>query len=405
LRGCRCPRRFAGSPQFECSARNTERNSNEPRRSALAARRVAGIYASDIESDDVGPLVRFRRHAATQAESQETGLLQYRIFSRAISSEPDAVSHCDLDFSIDRHRCEISTKQECRAGFRVSQVKNHSCALRPVAMLLALVAAGELAHAADLPTSAAPAPPAARVAPSRPAAIDWTGFYAGAHGGLGYDHYGFKYFVDLPGAAFTGTNGIDAFGPLLGLQVGFNYQIPSSVLPLVDHLPGGLVVGVEIDNSWSGVYGDTTGSGVPPTTQGTVTFGGRLVNVGTARLRIGYAIDRFLFYVTGGFLYGVNKNWYSLRTSTGFQAAGVSTDVRSGAPLYVGALGIGVEYAITSNWTVRAEYFYDGINAHYERFNPATGSIVGYGTRAMFHSGRLGVNFKLDWGPPATVAR
>jgi len=82
----------------------------------------------------------------------------------------------------------------------------------------------------------------------------------------------------------------------------------------------------------------------------------------------------------------------------------VSTDIRSGIPPYVGTLGFGVEYAIDRNWTVRGEYFYDGINAHYELFNPVAGASVGFGTTTtMYHLARLGVNYKLDWAQPAAV--
>jgi len=266
--------------------------------------------------------------------------------------------------------------------------------------LLALAAATGLARAADLPHAAVTPPP---VAPAP--AFDWTGFYVGAHGGLGFDHYGFKYAVEVPGANFTGTDGIDGFGPILGLQVGFNYQIPLSALPVVNTLPGGLVLGAEIDNSWTGIYGDTTGSGIPPTTQALVTFGGRFVNIGTARIRIGYALDRFLFYVTGGFAYGISKTYYHLTTPAGYQAFGTSSDTRSGIPPRIGSLGVGVEYAVTPSWTVRAEYFYDGINAHYEVFNPSAGAMVGFGTRTMYHTGRLGVNYKLDWPRPVAVLK
>jgi len=270
---------------------------------------------------------------------------------------------------------------------------------------LALAAMNGLAHAADLPRAAIMTPPVAPSMPAPVAPFDWTGFYLGAHGGLGFDHYSFKYNIEVPGANFSGTNGIDGFGPVLGLQVGFNYQIPLSALPVVNSLPGGLVLGVEIDNSWTGIHGDTTGSGIPPTTQGLVTFGGRFVNVGTARLRIGYALDRFLFYVTGGFAYGVTKTYYQLHTATGFEAAGVSTDVRSGIPGHVGSIGLGVEYAIRPNWTVRGEFFYDGINAHYEVFNPAAGSSVGFGTRTMYYIGRIGMNYKFDWPQPVAVLK
>lgn len=250
---------------------------------------------------------------------------------------------------------------------------------------LALFAGTSSGRAADLPP-AAPKPP--------PAEFDWTGFYVGAHGGLGFDHYAFKYAIDVPGAAFTGTDGIDGFGPMLGLQAGFNYQIP------IGFFRGGLVFGVELDNSWTGIYGTTYGTGVPPSGLGVATFGGRFLNIGTARLRIGYALDRFLFYVTGGFAYGITKTYYDLVTVDGFHSAGSRTVTRSGVPGHVGALGFGVEYAINQNWTVRAEYFYDGINAHYEVFNPVDGASVGFGTRTMYHVGRIGVNYKFDWAAP-----
>jgi outer membrane immunogenic protein len=276
---------------------------------------------------------------------------------------------------------------------------------------LALVAASGFARASDLPIPTRTMPPVAPSVPAQPTTIDWTGFYVGAHGGLGFDHYAFKYVVEVPGAGFTGTDGIDGFGPVLGLQIGFNYQMPLASVPLLGllpwfgSLPGGFVIGAEIDNSWSGIHGDTTGSGVPPTTQGLATFGGRFANVGTARFRAGYAIDRYFFYVTGGFAYGVTKTYYSLETATGFQSSGVSTDVRSGVPSYVGSLGVGVEYAVTRNVSVRAEYLYDGINAHYELFHPVAGSQVGFGTRTMYHIGRLGVNYRFDWQPPVAVLK
>lgn len=234
-------------------------------------------------------------------------------------------------------------------------------------------------------------PPVAQ--PSPPAEFDWTGFYIGAHAGLGYDHFAFKYAVDAPGAKFFGTNGINGFGPLLGLQVGFNYQIP------LGFFPGGFVAGLEFDDSWTGIHGDTFASGVPPTNQGVATFGSRFLNYGSGRLRLGYAYGPFLVYATGGFAYGITKAYYNLVTTAGFQSSGSSVDTRTGLPGHVGALGGGIEYAFMPNWTIRAEYFYVGINAHYEVFT-APGASVGFGTRTMYHTGRIGLNYKFDWLAP-----
>lgn len=291
------------------------------------------------------------------------------------------------------HTCKIFQRPERasspRRGLRALSFRGIA---KTSFLTLALLAWADTGRAADLPRAIEPPSPA--LAPPPPAEFNWSGFYVGAHGGMGFDHFAFKYAIDVPGAAFTGTDGIDGFGPVLGLQAGFNYQIP------IGFFRGGLVIGVELDNSWTGIYGTTTGTGVPPTNLGAATFGGRFLNYGTGRLRIGYALDRLLLYVTGGFAYGITKTYYNLTTTAGFQSAGVSTDVRSGVPGYVGALGVGAEYAINNNWTVRAEYFYVGINAHFEVFNPAEGASVGFGTRTMYHIGRIGLNYKFDWAAP-----
>ncbi len=61
-----------------------------------------------------------------------------------------------------------------------------------------------------------------------------------------------------------------------------------------------------------------------------------------------------------------------------------------------GVVGIGAEYAITDHFSVKAEYLYDFNGARWDQLNsPATG-IVGFGTRAMYHIARLGLNYKFE---------
>lgn len=264
---------------------------------------------------------------------------------------------------------------------------------RRLLVLVALAGHDVAARAADLPSLAA-RPPA--VAPA--ADFDWTGFYVGGTAGLGNDHFGFKYAVTAPGAAFSGTSGIDSFGPIVSLEVGFNYQIP------MGFIPGGFVVGLEFDDSWTGIHGSTSGSGVPPTAQGAATFGARFLDVATGRLRLGYAIGQVLVYATGGFAFGVMKTSYNLDTASGFFASSSRVSSRSGVPGHVGALGGGIEYAVAPNWTVKAEYIYDGIRARYEVFNPVPGAMVGFGTRTMYHVARVGLNYKFDWFQPPVAS-
>jgi outer membrane immunogenic protein len=253
-------------------------------------------------------------------------------------------------------------------------------------LFVAFAAAAGAARAADLPsTTQAPVfePPSPE--------FSWTGFYLGIHAGGGVDHFAFPFAIFVPGGGFVkGTNGITATGPIGGIQAGFNYELPFF------HI----VAGVEIDNSTSGIRGQTTVNGTLLSgAQATATFGSKFDDFGTARLRLGYAWGRFMPYLTGGFTYGTIETFYSVSTP-GFFAAGSSTATRSGVFPHVGVAGIGVEYAIAPNFTVKVEYLYDFINARRVIFNPVDGSSISFGTRTMYHIARLGLNYKFDWLSP-----
>lgn len=263
--------------------------------------------------------------------------------------------------------------------------------LTGIFLCFAFAAAAGPALAADLPSKTA----SPVFLPPTPAEFSWTGFYVGVHVGAGTDHFAFKYgtSVPVPGGTLQGTNGITAGGPIGGIQAGFNYELPFF------HI----VAGVEVDNSVSGIRGQTTvygtlNSGAPVT----VTFGSKYLDFGTARFRIGYAWGRFLPYFTAGFSYGTIETYYNFATP-GFFNAGASTATRSGVFPHVGALGIGVEYAFAPNFTVKAEYLYDFINARPVIVIPGDGTTISFGTRTMYHIGRVGLNYKFDWlSPPAS---
>ncbi|MDQ6867794.1 MAG: outer membrane beta-barrel protein [Pseudomonadota bacterium] len=253
-------------------------------------------------------------------------------------------------------------------------------------LLGALSAGAGAARAADLP-SATQTP----VFEPPPPEFSWTGFYLGVHAGGGIDHFAFPFAVAVPrGDSFYGTNGITATGPIGGLQAGFNYELPFF------HI----VAGVEIDNSASGIRGQTTvngtlNSGAPAT----AVFGSKFEDFGTARIRLGYAWGRFLPYLTGGFTYGTIETFYSAATP-GFFNAGSSTATRSGVFPHVGVVGIGAEYAVAQNFTVKIEYLYDFINARPVVFNPVPGSSIQFITRTAYHIARVGLNYHFDWLSP-----
>ena len=252
-------------------------------------------------------------------------------------------------------------------------------------ILLGALSAGA-ARGADLPSKTQ----ASVFEPPPPAEFSWTGFYLGINVGGGLDHFAFPYFVATPGGFFQGTSGITASGPIGGIQAGFNYELPFF------HI----VAGIEIDNSASGIRGQTTVNGTLLSgATATAIFGSKFEDFGTARIRLGYAWGRLMPYLTGGFTYGTIETYYSVATP-GFFNAGSSTAIRSGVFPHVGAAGGGVEYAITPNFTVKVEYLYDFINARPVVFNPAPGSNIQFGTRTMYHIARVGLNYKFDWLSP-----
>src|SRR5438309_5763089 len=171
----------------------------------------------------------------------------------------------------------------------------------------ALVSGIAAASAADMAVKAAPIPMA-------PAAFSWTGFYIGANvGGAwtpnnGGSDFGplFPPFIVLPPAVAIPTvipgqlaaldGGGRRSGVIGGGQIGYNWQVNQFVLGVeADAVGTGL-------NGTSGTASRTVGApifAVPVTQTVTVDFG-RIDWMASFRGRAGLAVDRALFYVTGG---------------------------------------------------------------------------------------------------------
>src|SRR6266852_5522377 len=178
--------------------------------------------------------------------------------------------------------------------------------------LLALSAAMGAAQAADLNRRYAPPPMAPVYAPG----YNWTGFYVGINGGGGWGR-----------SKWDTVDTFDLSGGLIGATIGYNWQFAGQV-----------VVGVEGDIDWSGIKGNTTTL---------CPFGCETRNswLGTVRGRLGYAFDRFLPFVTGGLAVG------DIKASTPFFPGGSTTTAGW-------TVGGGLEFAVVSNVTLKAEYLY-----------------------------------------------
>ena len=254
---------------------------------------------------------------------------------------------------------------------------------------MALVLGAGPARAADLPAKME----APVFQPPPPPEFSWTGFYVGINVGGGIDHFAFPYYIAVAGPGgghVQGRDGITASGPVGGIAAGYNYELPFF------HI----VAGFEIDTDASGIRGQTTANGILTSGSPVIaTFGSKFQDFGTARVRLGYAWGRFLPYLTAGFSYATVDTYYSVATPALF-AAGSITETRTGVFPHVGSFGIGLEYAVAPNVTVKAEYFYEFINSRAVLFNPAPASTINFNTRTMYHVGRVGLNYKFDWLSP-----
>jgi outer membrane immunogenic protein len=109
-------------------------------------------------------------------------------------------------------------------------------------------------------------------------------------------------------------------------------------------------IGLEADIQGAGTSNGAAGL----TNDGVTAFSGnqKLNWFDTVRGRIGYAFDRALVYVTGGYV-----------SDTVLLSASGVTDLPTGSTQRNGStIGAGLEYAIAKNWSAKAEYQYINLN-------------------------------------------
>jgi outer membrane immunogenic protein len=160
-------------------------------------------------------------------------------------------------------------------------------------------------------------------------------------------------------------------GPYLGGNLGYEWGTVSNT----GTKPNGVTGGIDAGYNWQtgnwvyGIEGDIQLSAADD------TFAPYKFSnpwFGTARGRIGYAFNNILLYGTGGVAFG------DLRGDT----FGLSEDhVAAGW-----TAGLGAEFALTQNWSAKAEYLYVDLSS--QRYN-ITGLPNGY----SFGVARVGVNY------------
>jgi outer membrane immunogenic protein len=225
-------------------------------------------------------------------------------------------------------------------------------------------------------------------APSMAAPVfSWTGCYVGAQVGGGL-------LSNSEGAVGNGNGK----GAIAGGQGGCNYQ------------DGSWVFGIEGEGYWSGIKTTATDSGIAnPVNNGTAftdtsTFKNRYDF--TIAARAGITFDRTFVYGKGGWAWGAFRSDNSDNCCGG---PGTPTVTRSFSGTLDGFLvGVGIEHALTRNWTVKLEYDFIGYGSKEVadfRCN-GTGICAVTGTTsfdANKHVFKVGANYLFDFGGPVVA--
>lgn len=214
--------------------------------------------------------------------------------------------------------------------------------------------------AADLPLKA----------PALRSVYDWTGFYAGGHFGYGDASFG------------PGTNSLPLQGVVLppsatgfsgGYQLGYNRQLANRV-----------VLGIEADATFTGARDIVAHERSP------APFNTTLDYVGTVRGRIGYAFDRFMPFVTGGFAWG--------RTHINVNDADGVTELFPVGKYQAGwTAGLGLEFAVSGNWTAKAEYDYVALSRR--TYDLSEFGLANVDAEPRVHLFKLGLNYQFGDTP------
>jgi outer membrane immunogenic protein len=266
-----------------------------------------------------------------------------------------------------------------------------------------MACAGVIAAAATLAGTAFAAEPAPAPPPPVPI-FTWTGLYLGGQIGYawGSDNFFYGAFDPLTGLAFNPSVFSSPSGVIGGAHVGFNYQI--------DKPGGGFVLGIE--GSVDGISLSNT------VAAGFAAFGGSSVSAstnadvqGSIRGRFGIAgiaSDRLLAFATGGVAFGGFNTRFTTSGNNGgnpFFASNSFSNTRVGW-----TAGGGIDYAVTNNWSVFAEYRYTSFGtvantqlatAAFTTVPVLTGGALNV-TRTLSQSQvQVGFSYKFDSSLPA----
>jgi outer membrane immunogenic protein len=252
-----------------------------------------------------------------------------------------------------------------------------------LASVTAIALASGNALAADMATKAPPVP-----APAP--AYNWTGFYIEGSAGYGWgqsgsvDPTGSTTFISAIAGSPSATSAMVAAIPnslpvsprgfIAGGGFGYNYQINKVVWGLEADFSGANIAG---SGSGGGTVADVGFPGV--TTTSAVTASQRLDFLGTVRGRLGYTpTDRLLVYGTGGLAYGhvsSSTTVSEVEAPTNLTLVNITPANGSASTMRTGwVAGGGLEWAWSSQWSVKAEYLHYDLGS----LTYSAGTLVGF---------------------------
>lgn len=201
-----------------------------------------------------------------------------------------------------------------------------------------------------MPVKAAPAPIVAPV-------YNWTGFYVGLNAGAVFGHAedatttvfsptGYFATSSVPAIAAVGNPSMDQTGFTGGIQLGYNWQFNSNA-----------VLGIETDFGYMGMNTSAFTGAVYPCCAPTafaISQSAKTDWVWTLRPRLGWAVNNWMIYFTGGLAVTQVKGDFIFTDTfaTAHESASIS-ETRAGW-----AVGGGLEYAYAGPWTVKVEYLH-----------------------------------------------
>jgi outer membrane immunogenic protein len=249
----------------------------------------------------------------------------------------------------------------------------------------AIALTGSAAMAAEPPVYPPPPPPI----------YTWTGAYIGGQIGYAWGTDNASLFANHSTLFADSTFDSSPSGVIGGAHVGYNLQINHWVVGFK-----GTVDGTSLSQTVVAPF-----SGNIPA--GSITGEANTDIQGSFRGRVGVAFDRALIYATGGVAFGGFNGTFSNGIAEKFLPVGsisIFSSTRAGW-----TVGGGIEYAITNNWSVGAEYRYTDFGTFTE--SPFAASFTGGWVATATHhitqnQVQIGFSYKFDtWAPPPVVAK